>query len=407
MAGRASVPEAFGRQPSEPRLRLRLRGRVLTDGRDLGETLVEVAGGRIARVAAASGPPRPDDVQPPPGGLLVPGLVDLHVHGAGGVDLASHPDPAEAVAAVAATLARHGVTAFCPTLPSLLPAAYPAKLRAFGPHALPGRAECLGAYLEGPFLSPRYRGVHDPRAVRPISRDEIQAWLATGPPAAITLAPELEGAAEAIPALAAAGVAVAVGHSAASAQQAQAALRLGASRATHLFNAMPPLHHREPGLAGALLADDAAILEVIADGVHLDPLVVDLAIRAAGPRRVALITDALAPAGQPPGASLLGDQPVQSDGIVARRVSDGTLAGSAILLDQSLRNVRAWQRLRSSLSDAEVVLLATATPASAIGVADRKGRIAAGYDADLVLLDSEWNVVQVFVRGQPVGSAGR
>lgn len=401
MSSRANTPEPTGDHPSATRLRL--RGRVLTHGRDLGDTLVEVEGPRIARVAAASGPSRPDDVRPPPGGLLIPGLIELHVHGAGGVDLASHPDPAEAVAAVAGTLARHGVTAFCPTLPSLPLEAYAPKLRAFGSHAPPGRAECLGAYLEGPFLSPRYRGVHDARAVRPISLGEIEGWLDAGPPAAVTLAPELEGAEAAIQALAGAGVVVALGHAAPTAQQARAALRLGASRATHLFNAMPSLHHREPGLVGALLADHAAVLEVIADGVHLDPLVVGLAIRIAGPRRVALVTDALAPGGAPPGLSQLGGQPVWSDGRVVRLTSDGTLAGSALLLDQGLRNVRSWH---TGLSEANVVRMATATPARAAGVARRKGRIAAGYDADLVVLDPEWNVVQVFVRGQPVGPVG-
>jgi N-acetylglucosamine-6-phosphate deacetylase len=164
--------------------------------------------------------------------------------------------------------------------------------------------------------------------------------------------------------------------------------------ATHLFNAMPPLHHRRPGLVGALLASDA-VLGLIADGVHVDPVVIDLVIRCAGAERVALVSDALAAAEAPAGPSQLGDQVVVSDGRQVLR-SDGTLAGSTLLLDECLKNARSWLR---RLPPGVVLDMATRTPARLLGQ-QRKGRVAVGCDADLVLLDRDWNITQVFVRGE-------
>jgi N-acetylglucosamine-6-phosphate deacetylase len=161
---------------------------------------------------------------------------------------------------------------------------------------------------------------------------------------------------------------------------------------------MPPLHHRRPGLVGALLSSGAT-LGLIADGVHVDPLVVDLVVRAAGPARVALVSDALAAAGAPPGPVALGEQTVHSDGRVVRR-ADGTLAGSAVLLDTCLRNARAWLPW---LPPAEVVRMATQTPADLLGL-PRKGSLALGADADLVVLDADWQVTETIVAGRRVWS---
>jgi N-acetylglucosamine-6-phosphate deacetylase len=166
--------------------------------------------------------------------------------------------------------------------------------------------------------------------------------------------------------------------------------------ATHLFNGMPPLHHRQPGLVGAVLASDAVVC-MITDGVHLDPLVIDLVIRCAGAGRVTLISDALAAAGAPAGRSLLGDQVLVSDGRQVRR-TDGTLAGSAMLLDGCLKNVHGWL---PKLPPATLIEMVSGTPARLLGL-ERKGRVAVGYDADLVTLDREWNVSQVVVRGERV-----
>lgn len=375
---------------------LTLFGTVLTDGRELERCRVTIRGGKFASVEAGTAPLPGDVVHDD--GWIAPGLIDLHIHGAGGADLTCD-EPAAAVASVARTLARRGITAFCPTVSSTRPEVYAKAIAAYAPRAHDGGAESLGANLEGPFIDPERRGFQDPAVIRSASGDEVRQWIAAGPPAIVTLAPEMPGGVEAIRALVAAGTVVSIGHSGATAEQVRAAVAAGARHATHLFNAMPPLHHREPGPAGALLTSDAT-LEVIADGIHLDPIVVDLVARAAGPDRVCLVTDALAAMGEPPGKTRLGDREVISDGRVVRH-ADGTLAGTAVSLDECLRNARRWLPW---LAPAQVLKMATSTPASVLGprVAGRKGRIAPGFDADAVLLDREWNVKRTYVRGVAV-----
>jgi len=378
---------------------LTLYGPVLTDDRELPPSRVEMGGGRILAVVSDASSAGADLVVD--NGWIAPGLIDLQVNGAGGVDLTSAAHPAEAVAVAARTLAQHGITAFCPTIVSSPPETILSRLAAFGPRAHPLGAESLGAHLEGPFINPAYRGVHDPAGLRPPDSREIERWLALMPPAIVTLAPELPGALDAIRRLVAVGVSVSLGHSGADTAGAQAGLAAGARMGTHLFNAMPPLHHRRPGLVGVLLTS-AATLTLIADGAHVDPLVVAVAVRAAGVERVALVSDALAPAGAATGPGALGSQPIVSDGRVVRR-ADGTLAGSAVLLDACLRHARAWLPW---LPPAQVLRMATRTPAEALGerAAARKGRVAPGYDADLVVLDAAWNVAHTIVRGEVVAA---
>ena len=375
-----------------------LWGRVLSDGRELPPARIEVAGGRITGLQAAARP-APGDVAIEDG-WIAPGLIDLQVNGAGGVDLTSADDPHAALDLVGRTLAQHGVTAFCPTIVSSPLEVILDRLAAYRPRAVPGGADALGLHVEGPFIDAAHRGVHDPALLRAASPEEIERWLAVCRPSIVTLAPECPGGIAAIRQLNNAGVVVSLGHSGADTRQAQAGLQAGARMATHLFNGMPPLHHRQPGLVGAVLAS-AAVACLITDGVHLDPLVVDLVIRCAGFERVALVSDALAAAGAPAGPSLLGDQVLVSDGRQVRR-SDGTLAGSALLLDECLKNLRDWL---PRLAPAIVMDMVTGTPARLLGL-PRKGRVAVGCDADLVTLDSAWNVTQVFVRGEAVPHSG-
>jgi N-acetylglucosamine-6-phosphate deacetylase len=369
-----------------------LFGRVLSDGVEWPPCRIEVEVGRIARIDAFGSSKGADVVAED--GWIAPGLVDLQVNGAGGVDLTSADRPDAAVAEVARMLVRRGVTAFCPTIVSSPPEAILERLPALAPRAHHGGASSLGAHVEGPFISPRAPGVHDPGAIRPPTLAEVERWLAGAPPSIVTLAPELPGALEAIARLRAAGVVVSLGHSAADAAEARAGLAAGATMGTHLFNAMPPLHHRAPGLVGALLVG-AATIGLLADGVHVDRLALELAIRAAGPDRVALVSDAVAAAGAPPGPVRLGGQTVFSDGVSVRR-ADGTLAGSAAMLDLGLRNVRAWCPW---LCRARVVQMATATPAGALG---RRARVDVGQPADLVVLDRDWNVAATLVGGEIV-----
>jgi N-acetylglucosamine-6-phosphate deacetylase len=368
-----------------------LWGRVLSGGYEQAPSRIEIAGGRITRIEES---PRPAHVDiAVDDGWIAPGLIDLQVNGAGGVDLTSASDPRVALAQVACSLARHGTTAFCPTVVSSPLEVIVDRLAAYGPRRFPGGSEALGAHIEGPFLDPAHRGIHDPAVLRPATRPEIDRWLAAGRPAIATLAPEQPGGLEAIAQLTAAGVVVSLGHSGADAMQAQAGLAAGARMGTHLFNAMSPLHHRRPGLVGALLAS-SAVLGIIADGVHLDPLTVDLVVQRCGPRRVALISDALASAGMPAGPAVLGDQALISDGRSVRR-ADGTLAGSAMLLDGCLRNVRNWL---PHLPPAEVLRMATETPADVLSL-KRKGRVEVGADADLIVLDADFTVRHTIVGG--------
>jgi N-acetylglucosamine-6-phosphate deacetylase len=363
-------------------------GRVLTGGRELGPSVVTIDEGRISRVEAAARPPRAAELVVERG-WLAPGLIDLQVNGAGGVDFSSTDQPEGAVEAVGRVLVDHGITAFCPTLVSSPQASIVERLPAY---RRGGRS--LGPHVEGPFIDPAHRGVHEPAVLRHATRGEVDAWLSAGPPAIVTLAPELPGSAEAIARLTAAGVVVSLGHSGADTDAARSGLAAGARMATHLFNAMPPLHHRQPGLVGVLLASDAS-LGLIADGVHLNPLTVELVVRLAGTSRVVLVSDALAAAGAPPGPSALGNQTVQCNGQVVRR-ADGTLAGSAMLLDACLRNARAWLPW---LAPADVLRMATHTPADLLGL-PHKGRIEVGADADLIVLDPDWQVVETVVAGQ-------
>lgn len=382
----------------EKRTRLVLHGRVLSGGEETPACRVEVdpASGRIVSVEPGGGAAGAD--RDAGDGWIVPGLIDLQVNGAGGVDLAAAEDPEEAVAAVARVLARRGVTGFCPTLVSSPEARILRCLPAFAARLHAGGAASLGTHVEGPFISPAHGGVHDPACLRPPNMAEVERWLEVGRPAIVTLAPELPGVLELVERLSRAGVLVSIGHTGASAEQVAAAEAAGARMGTHLFNAMAPLHHRQPGVVGGLLTGRATI-GLIVDGVHVDPLVVGLVVRAVGPERITLVSDAVAPAGALPGAYVLGGQTIVSDGRTVRRADD-TIGGSALLLDECLRNARAWLPW---LTPAQVVMMATEVPAAALGLKDR-GRVAPGCVADLAVLDRDWRVTATVVRGELVPS---
>ena len=254
----------------------------------------------------------------------------------------------------------------------------------------------LGAHLEGPFLSPENRGAHHPDHLIPPTPSNVRALLHAGDGVLrqITIAPELKGADTAIPALADAGVVVAVGHTVADFDTARRAFDLGATMLTHAFNAMPGIHHRRPGPIMAAVADERVTLELILDGVHVAPVVAQTLLRAA-PGRVALITDSMAAAGSPDGDYRLGDLAVTVTGGVAHLAGTETIAGSTLTQDVALR-IAVEQ---AGLSLPEAVAALTSIPAAALGLADRFGRLAPGYAADAVVLGPDLRVRQVWAAG--------
>ena len=377
---------------------LRLEGDLLLGGRLLRQGVVLVCGERIHWCGPSS---RAPDLEPRrtlrcAGGMVTPGFVDLHVHGAGGFDVAD--GSAEALDAVCRTHARHGTTALCPTL---LCGSPQATLRALdrirqaagATQARPGRARVLGAHLEGPFLNPRRAGAQPAEHLRAPDMGLLEELLAAAGASlrVLTLAPELPGALRLVERLREHGVVVAMGHSDATFDQAKRAIDAGCRLAAHTFNAMRGLHHREAGLLGAVLLDRRVTAEVIADGHHVSAPALQLLWRLKGHGRTALITDCTAALEAPPGQARLGRRPVLvQDGAV--RLPDGTLAGSALSMERAVVNIRRLARL----TRAAAARAASLTPASLLGL---EHGIAAGGLADLLLLGQHGACEAVVIGG--------
>jgi N-acetylglucosamine-6-phosphate deacetylase len=350
-----------------------IEGPVLRGGR-ITTGVVAVHDGRICAPGPVS---RRHRIRLPEGWLVAPGLVDLQVNGLAGAEVGD--DPA-ALAAIAQALPRHGVTAFCPTLITRDDREYELAARAFGRVSWPdGGARSLGVHLEGPFLAPGRPGAHRRSALRAPAADEVRRLAERFAPRIVTLAPELEGAADAVRMLRAMGVVVSIGHTDATAAQTTAAIEAGAGLLTHAFNAMPGIAGREPGPIGAVLAHPGVHVCVIADGVHVADENLLLLARSAG-RRLVAVSDAVAAAGGPPGDSMLAGRPVRSDG-VAVRDDDGRLAGSAATLAAAPAVLRG-----AGLSNAAAVAAAAVAPRRAVGLG---ARLRPGAWGDLVILDAE------------------
>jgi N-acetylglucosamine-6-phosphate deacetylase len=354
---------------------------------------LETSGNRI--VACGPGlPPRSADVDMPDA-LLVPGFVEMHVHGGGG---ASYADGNDADILRAAMFhRRHGTTT---TLASLVTASPTALLTAVRVLAESTRAGTVaGIHLEGPWLSAARCGAHDPKQLRDPTPDEIDALLTAGGGAIrmVTLAPERAGSHGAITRFVDAGVVVALGHTDASYEQTRNAIELGATVGTHLFNAMRPVHHREPGPALALLEDPHVTVELIADGVHVHPAVLRAVIEAAGADRVALVTDATAAAGLGDGEFRLGTVLIDVVEQVAHVRGTSTIAGSTATMDQLFRAAAALGSDPDAALAAAVQMTST-TPARALGL-DHVGSLHAGADANLVVLERDLQVTRVMADG--------
>lgn len=331
--------------------------------------------------------------------ILAPGFIDLHTHGGGGYDPVA--GDASALPEMSRFYAQHGVTGFLASAwgkHDQILHAIDLAVEAMRTAPLPG-ATLLGIFLEGPFLSPDYPGAFQPESIVPPDPDLFAHYLARaqGLIRLMTLAPERPRAGEVIRAALTQGVIVAAGHTGATADEIAHAAVLGVRHATHMFNAMSPLHHRAPNAVGAILADPHYTAEIICDGIHVHPTVVQILVQTKGAERVALITDSIRAAGLPGGQYSMADGDITvSNGSV--RLADGTLAGSILTMDRAVANMIAF----AGVSLADAVAMASTTPARILGIADRTGAIAAGLAADLILLDGDLRVVQTVAGGRVV-----
>ncbi|MEN8040160.1 MAG: N-acetylglucosamine-6-phosphate deacetylase [Actinomycetota bacterium] len=325
--------------------------------------------------------------------FVVPGFVDVQINGAFGHDFTQDPS---SIWEVGERLPEHGVTSFLPTVitsPDTTISRAQDVLAEGPPDGYLG-ANPIGLHLEGPFLSPLQPGTHDKRYLREPGEVDTSTWTPDRGVRMVTLAPELPGALELIETLVGRGVVVSLGHSAASLEEAVAGFETGATVGTHLYNAMSGFQHRDPGLVGALFTEADVIAEIIVDGIHSHPSAVRVAWDAKGPDHLVLITDAMAAMGMGHGRFAISSVDVEVDETGPRN-ADGVLAGSALRMDEAVRNLQLFARC----SLEEAIGAATSNPASAIGEPD-VGVIRPGARADVVLLDADAEVVATFVGGR-------
>ena len=383
-------------------------GDIVLPDRILTNASLIVDGDRIAAIESTRGIPPAAAVIDARESFIVPGFVDVHVHGIEGHDSL---DSAEAIAEIAAHLPRYGVTAFCPTTVACAPAALDAVLdqvaRARVSRAA-SAARVLPAHLESNFINPDYNGAQ-PKACLRLPNDDRREGSFSGRDildviqlraadvGIVTVAPEVDGVLELIPELVRRGQRVSLGHSGADFDCSVAAIDAGARHATHLFNRMTPITHRAPGVAGAVLSHEAITAELICDGFHVHPAMCRLAIAAKSVDGVMAITDGTAGSGLSPGSlARLGGRTIRvSD--QAALLEDGTLAGSTLTMDRAFRNIVTM----FDMSITEAAMMCSTTPARAMGLT-RFGVIAEGNIADLVVLDRAFRITRTLIAGETV-----
>jgi len=378
--------------------------RILTPEEELTDSIIVVEDGRITALGHR------DEVHVPAGATdyvasgmtVVPGFVDLHIHGAGGHDVME--GTVRALDRITSTVASHGTTSMVATTvtapiedtcQSLAAIADYIRKHEAPPESGRAAAEILGIHLEGPFISKNKRGVHPAESLAKPSVDTLKKLLdaADGLVKIVTIAPELPGAIELLHAVVAAKIVAALGHTDANFEQARAAIQAGARHAVHVYNAMRPFEHRDPGILGAILTDPEITAEVIADGVHVSGPAIQVLIGCKGADTVLLVSDGTAATGMRDGNYRLGNFDVTVENGVCRN-AEGKLAGSTLTLDRAIRNLVAI-----GVPLQEAVRMATILPARRLGVAGKKGIIAVGADADLVALTPDLRVAGVMTRG--------
>ena len=373
-----------------------------TPSDEIFKPLLIVDDGRIVEISTRAATALPANATTVDFGdaVMAPGYLDIHMHGGAGLDvmLASRSE----LPRLGQFLAKHGVTGyFATTVAAPLDATCAALDRLADAieqesNGGPPEARPLGIHLEGPFLSHKRRGVHPPEyLVEPTVPIFDKLWQAArGHVRMLTIAPEIPGAMEVIAEASRRKVLVSIGHSDAELPTAVQAVKAGARHATHTFNAMRPLDHRNPGIIGEVLSDDTITADIIVDGIHVSPEVVKVFLQAKGPDRTVLITDAMMAAGMPDGRYQLG--PIQVDVANGKAIANGSLAGSVLTMDHAVRNVTKF----SNWTLREAVRAATFNPANAAGLSSDRGKLAVGAIADFVVLNPEGDVLKTIVGGK-------
>ncbi|NQF15629.1 N-acetylglucosamine-6-phosphate deacetylase [Brevibacillus sp. HB1.3] len=378
-----------------------LKGKLVADGQELHNGLVVVGNGTITYAGKADeyGKALPDHVVTVEDGWICPGFVDMHMHGIDGYD--TMDGTPESLQAISTALARHGVTSFLATTMTAPYAQLEQVLVNIAQNSKEGLlgAQAIGIHLEGPWINPRYKGAQKEENIAIPKLDAVQKLyrLSEGLIKVVTIAPEQPEALEAIAWLKERDVIVSAGHTGATFAQATEAVDAGVRHFTHCFNAMTGLHHREPGVVGAAMYHEQLSTELIADGIHVHPAVMKILYRVKTAERLALVSDSMRAAAMGEGTYDLGGQEVHVHDNQAKLV-DGTLAGSILTLNRAVGNMVTL----SGVSLPDAVEMASLTPASILGYGERKGRLAAGYDADITVLNTQFDVTMTFVAGKEV-----
>jgi N-acetylglucosamine-6-phosphate deacetylase len=379
-------------------------GKAITSKGEIANAGILIRDGEIEMVGPRSGMELPSgatEVQATDS-TAIPGFVDVHIHGAGGHDVMEANEAA--LSTITGRLAAFGTTSL---LATTITASADDTCRSVEGIAkyISGqyqtsdtRAEILGIHFEGPFLSKERRGVHPAEWLQLPSAELLQRFLqaAAGNARILTIAPELLGATPCIDAARSLGMVVSIGHTDASYEQARAAVAHGAHHATHVYNAMRPFTHRDPGVIGAVLTTPEVTAELIADGIHVDEIAMKVLLQAKGAQGVVLISDGTSATGMPDGEYLLGGLKVTVNGGVCRN-AEGRLAGSTLTLDRALRNI-----VRLGIPLADAVRMLTLNPATLLGIEFKKGALRTGADADIVLLNDGLEIERVWTRGTVV-----
>ena len=372
-----------------------IRGRLVTDYEVWSGAALLIENGAVRDLSRDGTFPENAELHDYGDSFLVPGFVDLQVNGCFGIDVTTEPGR---LPELSEKLLSTGVTSYLPALISSPEDLYEEALPVLTANADGSSgAEVLGVHLEGPFISPEKKGAHPQAFVIPPDPALLEQWMDLCPVRMITTAPELEGMENFLEFAAGRGVVVSAGHSRATFEEAYTAFDRGVAGATHLFNAMGPLHHREPGIVGAAFAHPRVVCGLIADGLHVHPEVVGLAFRMLGPDRLYLTPDATAATGAEPGEYALATRRIHHAAGMAR-LGEGAPAGSLVTMNEALQNILAF----TGCTLPEAARMVSATPARLIGAGRRKGRLVPGYDADVTVLAPDLSVRAVWRNGRRV-----